>query len=504
MSDGGGDAGGDAGSGGKGGGGIDDSGSGWSNPDYTPPTAAPSPAASDPSSYATSPGEQAGFQGSGDLPSEITTGSSSPAGSDTGVGSGLDLGSTGGSGSLSDFLSGNGFNLAGSGPVGGSNGSPIGVSSDVFSSDGGNATPVTATGSTDPLGTTAPSSGGGTSAMAFAAPAGVSGSPDLSSLVSDPTTGATGGATPPAGGDVFSSLNGAQAATANDYATATAPLIPSALDGSTTLPATATPTSGSGSLSDLVSGSSSSSGKGSGDSSGSSGSGNGLGLNLNTAGIALAGAGLLNNLISGNKSVPAVGDLKNAAATATGNSADMIAKGNAQGAQFGTPALQSGQDQTAKGAALQQFVATGTLPQGYEDQVQQAAQAAKQTIISNYANRGLPTDPSKNSALAQELSQVDARLPAAREQLATQLANTGNSIVASGNATSSTGNALTANGLLTDGLTSAGISSNIYQTLANLENSQNQQRGAAIANFASALNGGNKGLTVNLGTSKAA
>lgn len=395
----------------------------------------------------------------------------------------------GGATSGTDFLanggSPDGLNLAGSGPVGGI-AQPQAAGALLSDTSAAGGAPLTA--DNNILGTTVPSNGAGATASAFAAPEGVSGSPQLSDWVTNPT-----GTTPtPAGQDagIFGSLNAAETGAANDYANTRALTVPADSAGSSILnPGTPATTSSTGSTAT----------GGGGTSSADAAKGSGLGMNMNTAGLALAGAGLLNNLINGNKSVPAVGQLQNTANTATATSNDLLARGTQQGQQFGTPALQSGQDQVAKGTALQDYVATGQLPQGYEDQITQGVNAAKQTIISNYAQRGLSTDPTKNSSLAQELSQVDARVPAAREQLAAQLATTGNSIVGSGNATSATGNALTGNQLLTDGLSAAGISSGVYSTLANLENDQNKQRATAIANFASALNGGNKGLTVNLG-----
>lgn len=466
MADGGGDT-------AKGSGGADsgfDSGGGASGPSdawmYNNPTYQPSNSVSN---YASSPGEQAGFQGSGDLPSEITTGSS-PGGSQWG------------GPSINDFISpgaDGGFNLGGSGPVGGSNGLPgAGGGTNTPMSFGTFTTDASGSGNVPSMDTSAagaPAAGG---AAAFAAPAGVSGTPQLDSLVSTPTGG--GAPISPNDQSIFDSLNGAQAGAVNEYADARSPSIPSA----TTLPATTPASSGGGGNSQTT----------------------GIlpGISNSNLGVAAAGAGLLNNLITGRGPTPATAALQGQAATNNATSAELLARGTAQGNEFGTPALQSGQDQTARGAALQQFVATGTLPQGYEDQIQQAAQAAKSTIISNYANRGLPTDPTRNSALAQELAQVDARLPAAREQLAASLATTGNSIVASGNQTSATGNALTANGLITTGVQAAGISSGIYQTLANLESSQNKDRAAAIGNFAAALNGGTKGTGVNINLNKAA
>lgn len=176
-----------------------------------------------------------------------------------------------------------------------------------------------------------------------------------------------------------------------------------------------------------------------------------------TAGTALAGAGLINSLIQGNKP-PAGTD----AMSMVANNATSIA----------------GQQNEA-GKALQQYISTGTLPAGYESQVQAQVNAAKAKIISNYASRGMPTDPSRNSTLAQELNQIDGQVPAMREQMAKTLSDAGSAMV-------------------TAGLTATGISSNVFQNLAKMAQDQQNNRATAIANFAGALNGGTKGNSVNL------
>lgn len=184
-----------------------------------------------------------------------------------------------------------------------------------------------------------------------------------------------------------------------------------------------------------------------------------LGLSSgNALGAAVSGIGLVNNLVNG-KQAPA---------------------GSAPLAQ--TAGITSGvaDQQTQAGQALQQWQTTGTLPASYESQVQQAAQAAKTRAISNAAAQGLPTDPTQNTALAQQINAIDTAIPGQREQIAAQLAQSGQQMVNAG-------------------LAATGVSSSIYQNLAKMEQDQNTARGAAIANFASALNGGgNKGLTLKV------
>src|SRR5208282_4329334 len=61
------------------------------------------------------------------------------------------------------------------------------------------------------------------------------------------------------------------------------------------------------------------------------------------------------------------------------------------------------------GEMLTTYLATGTLPPAFQQQVTQQVQAAKAQIIQGYATRGQSTNPSDNSALAQDLANVDAQ-----------------------------------------------------------------------------------------------
>jgi hypothetical protein len=133
--------------------------------------------------------------------------------------------------------------------------------------------------------------------------------------------------------------------------------------------------------------------------------------------------------------------------------------------------------QTSAGQALQQWQTTGTLPASYESQIQKAAQDAKTRAISNAAAQGLPTDPTQNTALAQQLNAIDAAIPGQREAIATQLAQSGQQMINAG-------------------LQATGISSGVYQSLAQMQTQKDTNTGNAIANFASALNGGNKNITI--------
>lgn len=118
----------------------------------------------------------------------------------------------------------------------------------------------------------------------------------------------------------------------------------------------------------------------------------------------------------------------------------------------------------AQGQQLQAYLQSGTLPAGLQAQVQQANAAAKARVIANHAHNGQSTDPSQNSALAQELNSID-------QQSTIQIATIGQQ-------------------LLTTGINETGLSDQLYAQLIGLDRQQSANTGAAIANFAAALNGG--------------
>lgn len=236
---------------------------------------------------------------------------------------------------------------------------------------------------------------------------------------------------------------------------------------------------------------------GSGGASSSGGILESLGIKPNI-GTAAAAAGLANTLLNSNKTSSSVDALKAQAAQGNAIAQQLLEQSKpitAKGSEF----IDSGQGQVNTGAALQKYIATGTLPEGYEAQVQEAVASAKANAISNAAANGQPTDPKLNTTLAAQLNAIDKQVPAMKEQLAMQLATAGNSIVGAGNQTASTGNQLSGNTLVQAGLQATGISSDIYSKLATIDQNKQNAQGQAIANFASALNGGNsKGLTLKV------
>lgn len=133
----------------------------------------------------------------------------------------------------------------------------------------------------------------------------------------------------------------------------------------------------------------------------------------------------------------------------------------------------AGQNATAN--QLSSYLTSGTLPPGLQASVDQATQSAKATAIANAAQQGLPTDPTQNSALAARLSQIDQQGPIVAAQIAQQL--------------------------LQSGASYAGLSDTLYTQLAQIDQTQTQQVGKAIANMASALNTG--GTKIQIGGTSA-
>ena len=97
----------------------------------------------------------------------------------------------------------------------------------------------------------------------------------------------------------------------------------------------------------------------------------------------------------------------------------------------------------------------------------QATQAAKARIISNHAKNGMPTDPSQNSALAQELNSVDMNAVGAMAQAQIDMMKTG--------------------------LSETGLSTQLYEMLVKMDRQNNTDLMNAISSFASALGGGSRG-----------
>src|SRR6266851_5548974 len=213
----------------------------------------------------------------------------------------------------------------------------------------------------------------------------------------------------------------------------TAPIDATAASGAAAGGAPATGAGTSSSISDLLS---------------KAGSGAMKSLTSNPLGIALGAGGLGYNILQGQKNTANQKALTADAQQATANSNKMMASGE----------------------ALQQYLASGTLPAGYQSQVDQAIEAAKTTAISNAAQQGQNTDPTQNTALAAELAKIDASKPAMQSQVASQLFSSGSSLVSAGQG-------------------AAGLSGQLYQALVQNDTAAAANTGKAIATLAAAMNG---------------
>ena len=118
----------------------------------------------------------------------------------------------------------------------------------------------------------------------------------------------------------------------------------------------------------------------------------------------------------------------------------------------------------AQGNQLSGYLSSGTLPPGVQAGLDQAHEAAKATIRSQYASRG----QSGSSAEAQDLANLAQTTVAQGAQIATNL--------------------------LAQGISESEFSSQIYAKLMETSIAQDQALSSSIANFAGAL--GKMGATV--------
>lgn len=125
----------------------------------------------------------------------------------------------------------------------------------------------------------------------------------------------------------------------------------------------------------------------------------------------------------------------------------------------------------AQGQQLMSYLTSGTLPPGLKASLDQATKASKARVVSNYAAQGMNADPTKNSALAQQLSIIDQAALISTAQIGQQLATTG--------------------------VAESGLASNLYTSLANLDATQTANVGKAIASMAAAFNSG--GTKIQIG-----
>lgn len=286
-------------------------------------------------------------------------------------------------------------------------------SSPIGGNVGGNVNPASWNSSiSNPTGT-APSGGGAAGASSFAPPSGFGTSPtDLTNNFDPFSTGK------PVSGDAASSPD-------QSGASGTTPMTPEQLGAKTTqsgLPAIASAAKSSGADKSLL---------------------DSLGVK-NPLGAAVGAGGLAYSLFQGQKA-PAFTPEMQAQASAL----------------------------NANGQQLLGYLSSGTLPPGLKASLESATAAAKTKAISNAAAQGQPTDPTKNTALAQQLNSIDQQAVISTAQMGQQL--------------------------MDEGLKSTGMASDLYKTLAGIDQAQSANIGKAIANFASSLGGGGGGINLKLG-----
>ena len=154
---------------------------------------------------------------------------------------------------------------------------------------------------------------------------------------------------------------------------------------------------------------------------------------------AFGAAGLASNILMGNRAMPGEGAI------------------SATAARLGQ-----------QSEAMQQYLTSGTLPQGLQSGLTSAGAAAKATIRSRHASSGT----SGSSAEQQELASVDSQMQTQGANMALSLYQTG--------------------------LNEAQISSNLYRTILQGALQQDQALGSAIGRFASSLAPTAPTTTINL------
>jgi hypothetical protein len=187
---------------------------------------------------------------------------------------------------------------------------------------------------------------------------------------------------------------------------------------------------------------------------------------LKTVAPVIGAAGLGYNLYSGYEQKQALNQLNQQEAANVAQEQQTAATENAAAA----PLLNSGQ-------TLMTYLQTGTLPPQFQSQVDQSVAAAKAQIIQGYASRGMSSDPNQNSALAQDLANVDQQALTLKGNLESTLSTAGNQMVT------------TANALLSSGLSATNMSAELPIEVAKLNSSLNQSMAQSVSSFAAALNG---------------
>ena len=176
---------------------------------------------------------------------------------------------------------------------------------------------------------------------------------------------------------------------------------------------------------------------------------------------------------SGDKSILDSLGIKNplGAAIGAGGLAYSVLQGQQQ-QKYSPEMLAQAQSLNSQGQQLLSYLNSGTLPAGLQASLTQATSAAKAKVISNFASQGQNTDPTQNTALAQTLLQIDQQALISTAQIGQQL--------------------------MTSGIQETGLSSDLYKTLANIDQTQTANIGKAIAGFASSISGSGGGINIKL------
>lgn len=195
------------------------------------------------------------------------------------------------------------------------------------------------------------------------------------------------------------------------------------------------------------------------------------GVNENTDQNRTGGSGRSGG--SGDKGIMDSLGIKNPLGTALAAGGLGYAVSRGQRAPKFSPEMESAaRNLDANGRQLMSYLQSGNLPPGLKTSLDQATSAAKTKVISNFAAQGLSTDPTQNSVLAQQLAQIDQQAIISTAQIGQQL--------------------------MSSGLAQSGLSSDLYKTLANIDQTQSAIIGRAIANFAAASSGSGGGLNLRL------
>jgi hypothetical protein len=160
-----------------------------------------------------------------------------------------------------------------------------------------------------------------------------------------------------------------------------------------------------------------------------------------------------------------------------------------------TPSAEKGFGLVDQGTGLTGYLGTGKLPPEMQTQLDLAVKDAKLKKINDYAARGMPTDPMKNSALRDELADLDRRAIAMSGELAKSLATSGTDIIRAGTGlTGQAGNvanteATIANSMVNQSVAATGMSADLYMKMLEADQKRKTQVGNAISNLAAALAG---------------